>query len=142
MIRCLATLALSAVILSVAPCALMAGDAEALCPLGNATLRGTYMVMGAGYVVGVGPATAVGTTTFDGKGNGVNSFTASINGAIHQGTVTTLYTVNPDCTGSVSQSDGSHYERVVAPDGSRFDWIETDAGTVLSGSAIRLDPRP
>jgi hypothetical protein len=27
------------------------------------------------------------------------------------------------------------------PDGSRFNWIETDAGTIVSGSSIRLKGR-
>src|SRR5271167_1671585 len=49
------------------PQALKAGDADALCPLGNATLRGTYMLRGEGTIVGVGPATVVGWLTYDGK---------------------------------------------------------------------------
>jgi hypothetical protein len=43
-----------------APRSLKAADGDALCPMGNATLRGTYMVLGMGFIVGVGPFTSVG----------------------------------------------------------------------------------
>ena len=51
-------------------------------PSGNATLRGTYMSHGSGTVVGVGPVVAVGLIIYDGKGNLINPFTFSVNGAI------------------------------------------------------------
>jgi len=112
--------------------------AEALCPLQNATLRGTYLSHGTGIIVGVGPISAVGTATYDGNGNTTNTFTASLNGTIDKGvTVTGTYTVNPDCTGSLAQN-GSHYEFVVAPDGSTVFWIATDTGLVFSGSQVRM----
>jgi hypothetical protein len=109
-------------------------------PLGKATLHGTYISLHpTGYYVGTGPATANGTITFDGRGNSSNTFSASINGEIQQGvTVIGPYVVNPDCTGTLSQSDGSHYDFVVMPDGSRFSWIEADAGSVFSGEAARF----
>jgi hypothetical protein len=121
-----------------APHALKAADNP--CPRGNATLRGTYISLHpTGYIVGVGPATANGTITFDGKGFSINTFSASINGVIQRGgTVVGPYTVNPDCTGTLSQSDGSHYDFVVLPDGSRFSWIETDPGIVWSGESVRF----
>jgi hypothetical protein len=68
----------------------------------------------------------------------VNPFTASVNGAIFGGvTQTGSYTVNSDCTGSVTQA-GAHYNFVVTPDGSTFSSIEADPGTVFSGTAHRL----
>jgi hypothetical protein len=122
---------------ALAPQALRA--AEALCPLGNATKHGTYLVSGTGTIVGVGPISAVGEITYDGQGNSIATYTASVNGAIHKGvTVTGSYIVNPDCTGSHTESDGSHYDFVVAPDGSKATWIETDTGVVLSGTEVRL----
>ena len=114
-------------------------DAKAQCPLGNATLQGTYAVSGAGIVVGVGSLTAVGVHTWDGHGNTVATYTASVNGNIFPGvTVTGSYSVNPDCTGSLTESDGSHYHFVVSPDGTSATWIRTDAGTVVSGTETRL----
>jgi hypothetical protein len=132
-------LALVAFTVALTPQALKAADADGQCPLQNATLRGTYMVTGGGTIVGVGPASAVGTITYDGKGNSVNTFTVSVNGAISRGvTVTGPYTVNRDCTGTLAQSDGTNYDFVVAPDGSTVFWIETDTGTVLSGTEVRF----
>jgi hypothetical protein len=137
--KLLVSCALAALTFAAAPQALKAADNEALCPLLNATLHGTYMVTGGGTVVGVGPVAAVGTITYDGKGGSVNTFTASGNGMISKGvTVTGPYTVNADCTGSLTQSDGSHYDFVVNPDGSTVFWIETDDGTVISGTEVRF----
>ena len=129
---------LAAMTFFAAPQALKAGDAP--CPLRNATLRGTYISLHpTGYIVGVGPAAANGTFTADGRGNSTNTFSASINGEIQQGvTVVSPYVVDTDCAGTLSQSDGSHYDFVVMPDGSRFSWIETDAGSVFSGEAARF----
>ena len=139
MTKLLGFCALAAVTFAVAPRALKAGDADALCPRGNATKHGTYMSRGTGTIVGVGPVAAVGWIAYDGKGNLINTFTVSVNGVIsREVTVTGTYTVNPDCTGSEAASDGTHYDFVVAPDGSMFHWIETDATSVVSGTAVRF----
>lgn len=136
MTKLLVSCALMAMTLAMAPQAIKATDQ---CPLQNETLRGTYMVTGGGTIVGVGPVSAVGTITYDGKGKSVNTFTVSADGAISQGiTVTGPYTVNRDCTGSLAQSDGTNYDMVVAPDGSTVFWIETDAGTIVSGTEVRF----
>ena len=42
--------------------------------------------------------------------------------------------MNSDCTGTVTQT-GGNFHFVVAADGSKVFWIETDPGTVISGSA-------
>jgi hypothetical protein len=76
--------------------------------------------------------------TFDGKGTGVLTSTTSVNGAISRGTVSGPYTVNSDCTMTLTLSNGTHYDTVIAPDGSTGNWIETDTGTVLSGTFRRV----
>jgi hypothetical protein len=114
---------------------------EALCPLGNATPHGTYVltVDGTGIIVGVGGLTAVGEITYDGNGHEHAQYTASVNGTIYKEVaVTGVYTVNSDCTGSLTESDGSHYNMVIAPDGSTVYWIRTDSGFVISGTEVRL----
>jgi surface antigen len=112
---------------------------EALCPLENATLHGTYVLYGTGTRVGVGPIAAVGEFTSDGKGNTKATYTASVNGTIHEGvTVTGVYTVSADCTGTLAESDGSHYHLVVAPNGRNVSWIRTDPGFATSGTVVRL----
>jgi hypothetical protein len=132
-----ASLALAMITLALAPQA-----SSAQCPQGNATLHGSYTVFGTGTIVGVGPLTALGVHTWDGQGNTVATFTASVNGNILPGiTVTGTYSVNPDCTASLSESDGAHYNFVVSPDGNSATWIRTDAGTVVSGTETRLRNR-
>ena len=48
------------------------------------------------------------------------------------------YTVNADCTGSVSYSDGTRYDQFVAPDGSQFVFVQTNPGTVAAGFEPRV----
>jgi hypothetical protein len=130
-------LALAAVTFVAAPQALKAADDP--CPRGNATLHGTYMVHSSGTVIGLGPIASNGTVTFDGKGNAINIFSASINGEIHRGAVDGgTYIVNPDCTGTRFHSDGSLTDWVVMPDGSAFSAIEVHDGTVILASAVRF----
>ena len=142
MTKRLVILALAAITFAMAPQALKAADEGALCPLGNATLSGTYVLHGVGTIVGVGPLAVVGWLTYDGKGNVVKgSMTASVNGTISMFTVSGPYTVNSDCSGSVEPT-GQHYNMVVSPDGKRVNWIQTDPGTVSSGTEDRLTRRP
>jgi hypothetical protein len=140
MTKVLVSCALVAMTFAAAPQPLKATNEDTLCRLGNATLRGTYMLRGEGTIVGVGPATVVGWLTYDGKGNVVNSsMTASVNGVISRFTISGPYTVNSDCSGSTELS-GGHYDFVVSPDGNRVNWIQTDPGTVSSGTEVRLKP--
>jgi hypothetical protein len=116
-----------------------ADEPDALCPLGNATLRGMYMSKGGGTVVGVGPVAFIGTVFFDGKGDITNPFTVSQFGAIHRLVGKATYTVNSDCTATFTTVDDTqHFDMRVSPDGSKLDYIETDPGTVISGSAFRI----
>ena len=139
MMKFVAACVLATVICAMAPRALKAVDPDGLCPLQNTTLHGTYMSHGTGTVVGVGPVSAVGTITYDGDGNLTNPFTLSVNGAVSRITQTGSYTVNHDCTGTVVQG-GAHYDFVVAPDASTVFWMETDAGTIVTGTAVRMKP--
>lgn len=139
MMKLLVSCALAVLTFAMAPQGLQAAGAR--CPLQNATLHGTYSVAGTGTIVGLGPIAAVGEVTFDGLGNSTATYTASVNGTIHKGvTVTGTYVVNFDCTATHAESDGTHYNYVVTPDGNKVWWIETDAGVVLSGTEVRLHP--
>lgn len=119
---------------------LKAADSEALCPRGDATLRGTYMSRGGGTVVGVGPVAFIGTVYFDGKGGITNPFTVSFAGTISRVVGRATYTVKNDCSATFTTADDTqHFDMRVSPDGSKVDYIETDAGTVISGSASRVN---
>jgi len=114
--------------------------AEPLCPLLNATKHGTFVVYGTGSAVGVGPAAAVGEITYDGHGNTLATFTINVNGNIQtNANVPGTYTINSDCTGTTLEA-GAHYSFVVSPDGNTTTWLETDPGSVFSGTEIRLKP--
>jgi hypothetical protein len=76
-----------------------AGDRH--CSLAGAA--GNYGFTDMGTVVGIGPRTAIGVFTLDGAGylqNGVA--TSSLNGSIAQETFSGTYTVNSDCTGTLT----------------------------------------
>jgi hypothetical protein len=138
MTRFFASFALAAVAFASAPQALKAADP--LCPLLDATKHGTYVVYGTGTVVGVGPAIAVGEITYDGHGNTLATFTLNVNGNVQTHIdVPGTYTINSDCTGT-SLEAGAHYSFVVSPDGNTTTWMETDPGTVVSGTEVRLKP--
>ena len=138
MTRFLTSFALAAVAFALAPQVLKAADP--LCPLLNATTHGTYVVYGTGTIVGVGPAVAVGEITYDGRGNTIATFTLNVNGNVQPNTnVPGTYTINSDCTGTALEA-GAHYSFVVSPDGNTTTWMETDPGTVVSGTEVRLKP--
>ena len=134
----LAALALEGSIPQAQAQSLNTADSGALCPQGNATLRGNYLSMGGGSVGGVGAVAFIGKITFDGKGNLTNPFTISFAGAISEQVAQGTYIVNSDCTGTQTLAGANHFNFIVTPDGSKFDYIETDAGTVISGSASRM----
>jgi hypothetical protein len=83
----------------------------------NATLTGNYAFTNQGFASpSRSPATngnqvpfaAVGLSVFDGGGNTSTSFTLVFDGAVSTGqTGAGTYTVNPDCTGSISFTTGS-----------------------------------
>ena len=138
MTRSLPSFVLAAVAFALAPQALNAVDP--LCPLLNATKHGTYVVYGTGTIVGVGPAVAVGEITYDGHGNTLATFTLNVDGNVQtHKDVPGIYTINSDCTGT-SLEAGAHYSFVVSPDGNTTTWMETDPGTVVSGTEVRLKP--
>lgn len=121
-------------------------DASAVCSL--ATLHGTYTFAADGVQIaepGAGPFAYAGQITYDGKGGVTEVYSASFNGSISR-TVreTGTYTVNRDCTESEVDSGGGstqHYDSFVHPDGSQFAFVQTDAGVVSAGTAIRTATR-
>jgi hypothetical protein len=72
-------------------------------PCSLAGVAGNWGFTDSGTVIGIGPRTAVGVFTLDGKGNLLDGVaTSSLNGSIASETFSGTYTVNPDCTGEVS----------------------------------------
>jgi hypothetical protein len=112
------------------------------------TLRGLYVFNAHGWniVGGVAvPKALMEGMTFNGDGTVVSQFaTVSINGMILHpppgGTGT--YTVNPDCTGTLSFSIGHSWDLFVDPSGKQLWRIQTHdasgAGPVFEGIATRV----
>ena len=119
--------------------ALQADDAAPLCARGDATLHGAYMAIGGGTVVGLGPVSFIGKLIYDGKGHITKVSTVSFVGQIIIAPDSPTYTVHSDCTGTHVSEDGTqHYNFVVSPDGSKLEFIETDAGTAITGTITRM----
>jgi hypothetical protein len=79
---------------------------------------------------------------FDGHGHQRGVLTVSANGKITRFIHDTgEYTVNPDCTGSVSFSDGTTGDLFAAPDGSQLVFVQTNPGSVRAGSDQRVTAR-
>jgi hypothetical protein len=83
------------------------------------------------------PFAQAGKEFFDGNGKMSGSFTASQNGKIVRGTYSGTYTVNSDCSGTVTFTDNTgktfHYDIFVEVGGTEFSFIQTDAGVVTAG---------
>jgi hypothetical protein len=106
----------------------------------NATLNGTFAYTNAGFTAPpslAGPFAGVGTQTFDGKGATTATAMVSQNGNIVPVTIKGAYTVNPDCTGTLTVQISpvgltSHAFFVIDDNGAGLRAINTDPGTVVT----------
>jgi len=110
-----------------------------------ATLQGSFGYTSTGTLLNsyvpapyAGPFAEVGRQTFDGKGNTNATATVSSNGNIlQQATIQGTYTVNADCTGSmtlyvVQFQSTVHADFVIDRDGAEIRAIGTDSGVIES----------
>jgi hypothetical protein len=116
----------------------------------NAILRGTFAYTSTGSIATppaiAGPFVEVGTQSFDGNGGTTATAMSSQNGNISPLTVTGTYTVNPDCTGTMTlqvtfpgiPAFPVDVYFVVDDGGDEFQAIETDAGLVITRIGRRL----
>ena len=104
---------------------------------GNGTFNGEYGFSYSGTIDGLGSITGIGSETCDGNGNCVGTGTASINGAASSSAFTSVYTINPDCTGIATTTfpDGLvlHSAIVLLNDGDEIHFIGTDPGSSYIG---------
>src|SRR4030095_2326443 len=103
-------------------------------------LRGRYLFASTGTLLppafGVKeptPISVAGYHIFDGKGGGQDFVTALVNGINEQVPVPTdvTYTLNSDCTGTYTVSDGANFDIFVSPNGDELATIATKPGVVL-----------
>lgn len=112
-------------------------------PCSLATLSGMYLFAQEGFSVtgpdagSRQPVAQAGWESYDGRGHARGVYTYSDNGEISRGTYTAVYTMEPDCTGTLvtTEPDGtvSNYDIFAVPGGDEFVWIQTDEGTVNAG---------
>jgi len=83
------------------------------------------------------PFAQAGHEIYDGKGGVVGNATGSYNGTIVRIKYTGTYTINADCSGSVTTTDdrgeAAHYDIFVPSDGSSILYIQSDSGVVSAG---------
>jgi hypothetical protein len=118
------------------------------CTLG--TLKGRYLFADAGTLYspafGVAqptPAANAGFHLFNGDGTGTDTVTFRVGGAIVLENVVapTIYTVNADCTGTLSVLGGPSFGMFVSPDGEAIASIATDPGNYVSSIDRRVSRR-
>jgi hypothetical protein len=107
-----------------------------------ATLQGSYAYSRTGIFIAEGPAAANGVVIFDGQGNLAGADTSSVNGVITQRAFKGAYDVEADCTGTAKfeLTDGELVTlalQIVSARGE-VQFIQTDAGTVVTGSARQM----
>ena len=79
-----------------------------------ALAAGKYANSMSGTLVGVGPYAAVEVLNADAAGNLSGKQTSSLNGSIVRATLTGTYTVDADCTGTVSFSRFDDYNNLLS----------------------------
>jgi hypothetical protein len=138
------TLTLSTAVLVMLGCTATA-KAETSCS--ENTLKGSFAFTATGFLVApsplVGPFAAIGAQSFDGSGNTEAASTVSVNGAPESVTIRGTYSVNADCTGSMTltflpSGPVQHFDFVISPNGAEIQAIRTDAGVVGTGVYRRI----
>ena len=112
---------------------------------GDATLSGRYALRGDGFVPGgpppapMVPFAVVSLMTLDGSGGLSNDVTVSRNGVITRNVDPGTYTVNEDCTGTMTINISEppfqlNFDLVVADGGKGFELIATTPSVVTIGA--------
>jgi hypothetical protein len=107
------------------------------------TLRGVYEFSASGFniVNGVAvPKAIIETLVFDGRGGVLTpAVSLSINGNIVQPPQGNpgVYTVDADCTGTLTFADGPMFDLHVAPYGKSARMLQVNPNTVMQGTATK-----
>jgi hypothetical protein len=93
------------------------------------------------------PAATSGRLSFGGAGNITATSTTSVSGNLSQpATMSGIYTIDSGCTGSAAFTNGGtstvHVGLVVVNNGAQSFAIQTDAGSTVTGTAIRQGEGP
>jgi hypothetical protein len=111
-------------------------DAGAKCS--EATLNGTYLFAHDGVKIKGNdqlPFANAGYDVFDGNGKVETVSSGNANGEItRKEHVSGTYSVNADCTSTAIYEDGTHYDQFIAPDGSKFTFVQTKPSEVVTAT--------
>ena len=95
----------------------------------EATLKGTYLFAQNGVEIKGDeqrPFAIAGYEVFDGNGKVKGVDSSNFNGEITRNErFSGTYSVNADCTGTATYSDGTRYDQFIAPDGSILTFVLT-----------------
>jgi hypothetical protein len=110
----------------------------------EATLDGMYLTAYDGVdITGYDqvPLAVAEYDVFDDNGNVNGFFSANFGGHITlKEPFSGTYAVKADCTGTLTYTDGTHYDLIIVPDGGVFAFVQTDPKFVTSGAAQRIGP--
>jgi len=126
------------------PTAASANDDAVTC--GLKTVRGVYDFHASGFNIVSGaalPKAIIERVVFDGRGGVLTPLVAlSINGTIIQPPQGNpgVYTVDADCTGTLTFADGPMFRLQIRPDGRSLNMLQTNPNTVMQGTAEKVLP--
>jgi hypothetical protein len=115
----------------------------------NSTIRGSYAYTIHGQVFLSNGSTllidGLAKTTFDGGGNLTELDAVATDGNVAAGWVTNTgtYSVNPDCTGTITVTNGDqpqiHLQMIVAQSGNTIHEMVIDAGFATTSDGVRIN---
>jgi len=104
----------------------------------EATLDGRYLFAADGVEIKGNdqlPFAYAGYEVFDGNGKVNQVFSANLNGKITRNEpLSGTYSVEADCTGTVTYADGARYDQFIAPDGSELTFVGTYPKRLVTAS--------
>ena len=116
------------------------------------TLKGRYLFADKGTILppafgvtGPTPGADAGFHLFNGDGTGTDIVTLRVNGVtvLRNAVVPTSYTVNADCTGTITVlvPGGPHFDIFIAPSGQAIVLVGTDPGNYVTSIDRRVSDK-
>ena len=111
-------------------------DAGAKCS--ETTLHGRYLFAFNGFKIKgnnkVAPFAQAGYEVYNGNGKMKGALSGNLDGEITRNEpFSATYTVNADCTGTVTYKDGTRYDLFLDPDGTQFTFVQINPEFVGAG---------
>jgi hypothetical protein len=102
----------------------------------EATLEGTYLLAYNGVELKGNdqrPFALAGYDVYDGNGKVKTVFSSNFNGEVSRNeTLSGTYSVKADCTGTLTFEDGTRFDVFIAPDGSKFMFVQTKPSELVA----------